>query len=328
MWNESSSRRPIRWGLPPAFGLALLLAGCAAKQPVPQMIVEPEVGEWIVDGVAGKVIRTEHFEVFTTIRDDTFLELLPRYLEAAHYRYEGLIPPRVEKPQRLTTFLYSRRGEWERHVNQHYPRRAAVYRRIQSGAFTEGTTSVAYYTNNRTRTLSVLAHEGFHQYAAAHIAADLPAWLNEGLATYCESFELHKGETTFVPRRNPVRMRSLQEAIAAKSLLPLRDVLRTHAGEVVVATDRRVYSYYAQAWALVLFLYDQPEYAVGLQRLLDDLGSPTYRVGIGGFVAASEPVGGLPINPAEAAFRKYIADDVELFEAQFDAYLRKLAFEG
>lgn len=325
MRNPSRLACRARYNTWPIVAATIVLAGCAAKQPVPELIVEPEIGEWHADGNDGKVIRTEHFEVYTTIKDDEFLDLLPQFLEAAHYRYEGLVPPRVKNAQRLTTYLYQRRNEWEHHVEAHYPRRASVYRRIQSGAFTEGTTSVAYYIT-RERTLSVLAHEGFHQYVAAHIAADLPAWLNEGLATYSESFEFHKGQVTFVPRRNSGRLRSLQEALAAKSLLPLREVLRTHAGEVVVATDRRVYSYYAEAWALILFLQDEPEYTSGFRALLNDLGSPTYHVGIGGFVAAAEPVDGVPINPAEAAFRKYVTEDLELFESRFDAYLRKLAF--
>lgn len=321
--------RPGRWTiliLMGAIATAGSPSGCASTEPVPELIVEPEIGEWNAPGIkGGRVIRTEHFEVYTNIRDDDFIALLPRFLEAAHFRYEGLIPPRVEKPQRLTTYLYQRRGDWERHVADNYPRRAHVYRRIQSGAFSEGTTSVAYYLT-RAKTLSVLAHEGFHQYVAAHVAADLPAWLNEGLAAYSESFEFHKGEATFIPERNADRLRSLQDAINGKTLLPLRDVLRTHAGEVVVATDRRVYSYYAQAWALMLFLHEDATYAVGLQALLTDLGSPSYRVGIGGYVAAAEPVDGVPINPAEAAFRKYIAEDLDLFASRFDAYMRKLAF--
>lgn len=301
------------------------LIGCAATEPAVPLQIDMTIQDWKFGSTTGKHVQTEHFDIYTTLRDDEFIDMLPLFFESAYHQYTGLIPPRVDDPPRMTTYLFSTRMEWDAFVRRKWPSRAPIYRRIQSGAFTEETTSVAYYID-RVRTLSVLAHEGFHQYAATHLASDLPAWLNEGLATYCESFEFQDGVPTFVPRRNAGRRRSLQEAFNAKTLLPLRDVLRTHAGEVIVATDRRVYSYYAQAWGLIAFLIENPTYGPGFQELLEAVGSRDYRIGIGAYVAASNPVDGKPINAAEAAFRKYIAEDVDGFESEYTEYLRTVAF--
>lgn len=303
---------------------ATLLFGCTRPEPPP--LVETQTEEWQFGRTRGQRIVTDHFDLHTTIRDQEFLDLLPCFLESAHRRYVELIPSRSAEPQRLVTYLFAGRADWERFTRQHWPRRAPIYRRIQSGGFTEGTTSVVYYIR-RPRTMSVLAHEGLHQYLAKHVPGELPAWLNEGLACYCEGFELHRGRLSFKPRNNHDRLNALREGLNANTLLPLREVLRTHAGAVIAATDRRVYSYYAQAWALILYLDNDPngEYAVGLRRLLNELGTEQYRVGIGAYLAASEPQDGTPINQAEAAFRKYICEDLATFEKGFDAFLRDLA---
>lgn len=304
-------------------GVIALQSGCRAVLPLRP--VTQTVEPWTFEKVEGRRILTPHFAIHSTLRDAQLEEALPDYLEAAHREYAALVPPRMGQEDRLQTYVFDQRGQWERFAARQFPQRFSVYQQISAGGFSEGATCAAYYIG-RSYTLSVLAHEGMHQYLAQNCDVRLPAWLNEGLATYCESFEAPGNRVVFTPRRNTFRINALREALQAKTLLPLADMLATDAGTVIVeGRSAKTRTYYAQAWALVVYLRHGAagRHERGFNRLLRDLASgETAIVTQAARIRSPNPSG---TSFGEAMFRAYITEDLESFEADFERHVHELA---
>jgi hypothetical protein len=305
------------------FALSVLVmisaSGCTGWRKAPVTPYEQE--PWEHRGKAGVKLITEHFDIYSTLGDEELEEALPGFLEAAHRQYVSLIAPRDDAAPKLQTYVFQTRGEWERFAAERFTRRFPMYRRISAGGFAAGNVCVVYYIK-RPYTLSVLAHEGMHQYFANHYAVQLPAWLNEGMATYCESFELPHGQVVFTPKRNSFRTNALREAMVGGTILPLREMLATDAGSVIAKGETvQTKTYYAQAWALMSYLRHGAKgaYADGLAQLLADI-----RVGDletmaqAAKIRAPEPA---KTSYGEAVFRAYITEDIDAFERGFNDYL-------
>jgi hypothetical protein len=305
--------------------LSLLpLAGCTqpAKETPVTFVEEP----WTFGSVPGRKFTTDHFDIYSTLTDVELERALPAYLEAAHTQYTALLPaPADTKGGRLQTYVFNTRRQWETYSKQAFPHKYHVYSRITAGGFAEGNQCVTYYIQ-RMYTLSVLAHEGMHQYFGDHFDVALPAWLNEGLATYCEAFELPRNKPVFTPTHNTFRVNALREALAGKSLLPLQELLSTNAGRVIVqGQSRTTKAYYAEAWALVTFLQHGAEgkYAPGFRKMLDGIVSgelPT--MAQAAKIRAPSPG---ETSFGEAVFRAYISEDLTGFDAEFRDYMLELA---
>lgn len=317
------------WSRAAPLTLVCALAPGACQQ-IPTDLLAPrppvEVRAWTEQGYVGQRISTPHFELHTTLGDEEFVQFLPGFLEQAYAHYESTAPPPGPLDRPLKVYLFRNRGEWEHWTRQHYPRRYPAYRRIRSGAYTHHDVAVAYFLR-RDRTLAVLAHEGFHQYATRHFGETLPAWLNEGLACLTEAFVYEGNRIRFTPQRNDFRINALREGLARQRLLPLREMLATHAGQVIASPDNRAYIYYAQAWAMTCFLKYGPHepYRRGFERLISELGTERYRVGVNAVIAATPTPDGRPIPFGEAVFRRYITEDLDAFESRMKAYIHQLA---
>jgi hypothetical protein len=98
-------------------------------------------------------------------------------------------------------------------------------------------------------------HEGTHQllyaYGINSPAGAEPTWLKEGLAQYCEPAELGA--------LHPELARKVGELRHAGELLPLRTLLNYHPDDGFVGfTSERAQAAYAQSWALVYYLMQEP----------------------------------------------------------------------
>lgn len=303
-------------------GVALTaLLGCTSPERGPEFTLEQE--EWNYRGTAGKILKTPHFTIHTTIQDPVMVEIMPDFAEASYRRYEKLMPGGASDRDPLRSYVFEQRRQWNQFTRDFAnPRRVPIYLRIQSGGYSENAVGVLYLIG-RERTLSVFAHEGFHQYVASRFDETIPPWLNEGLACYCEAFQMDGMKPVFTPDHNTFRMNNLRTALNAKELVPLKEILDTHAGNIIRLGGRKVASYYAQAWALVTFLRHgkNKQYVEGFRKLLDDAGTSRMRQAADAFRAASSEG---DVSYGAACFRHYVCDDVETFEEDYKAFLLPL----
>lgn len=301
------------------------MAGCgtAGRPPAFALTREP----WDFHGARGARLLSTHFDVRTTVEDAKVVDVLPQFLETCYRRCTELIPPRRPAGDPLATYVFNTRGQWMRFTDDFVPDRAPLYRNIQSGGYTDQptATSVLYWIG-RDRTLAVASHESWHQYVARHLPLAIPPWLNEGLATQFEAFELRDGVPVFEPRKNYFRRNYLREALIAKEngLYGLPELLRMHAGDVFDSRRRPPDTYYAQVWSLTLFLLEGPNraYREGFRTLLAEAGTESMRVAVSGYTAATPAAAGLSFG--EIVFRRYIAENLDRFSAEYVEYAKEL----
>ncbi len=296
--------------------LFALLSGCGApKQRAP---VPFETEPWTFASAPGYKLTTAHYEIYTTLRDQVLRDALPGFVEAAYENYARLVPPAhadVAQPpslgvERMKVYLFLSRGQFEAFTRHLTGPRAKVFLQVHNGGYSEHGVSVIEYVAHQI-TFPLFAHEGFHQYLYHYVNARIPAWLNEGLAVYCEGQRWStQGIKEFDPWYNPMRRNDLAAGLAGNRLHPLRRLLETDAGRIIAGSNQSVAMYYGQVWALLLFLREGAggKYAAGLQRLLDGLNT----------VGSERPA----LNPGEDLFRTFISDDLDTVEREYLDFMR------
>jgi hypothetical protein len=160
-----------------------------------------------------------------------------------------------------------------------------------------------------------LYHESFHAYLANFVytgeRAEMPRWLNEGLAQVFET-ALFEGDEVRLGRPDPAR---LKRAKAAGELVPLRDLLRSSPKQFIVAhaSDKETSDrYYLTSWALAYYLASDGK--VLNTKKLDDYCRATR--------ARDDPL---------EAFLALVGpkrDGLAEFEERFHAYVRNLQANG
>jgi len=310
---------------------ALLIAstlglGCHARQIT---AVRPAVEEWAEHGLTGRRYVSPRVEFISTLSDHEFELALPGVLESTLDRFEEIVSPKAESSPLLKVILFDTRHQWVQYARRFYPTRFEVYARIRRGGFSEGLTSVSFYTD-RASTLATLAHELWHQYVAAHVSGALPAWLNEGLACYHESVAIDGDFVAFVPERNRFRVNSLCDSVQSDTLLALPQLLEVDAGAVISRDDSLLtQTYYAQSWALVAFLRHgaNGQFADQFDQMLTDLSNGTLRLNVDAAqltqttdVQTSAPSFG------RSTFEAYFAKPESLSDAYFDYLVRLCRF--
>lgn len=322
--SHSASRRTavgarFLWWVGPALLLSFAVTGCTQRDERPT--VEYEQSRWAFGRTPGYRLESEHYEVFTTVEEKNLIGCIPDTLEAAYAYYQTLVPAERPPREKMKVYLFATRPQWAGFTEKFTGSKAKIFLQVRNGGYTEGGVAAIQYVSHQT-TFPILTHEGFHQYLFNCVSADVPAWLNEGLATLCEGqrwagWRLESFDADY----NPSRENDLVEALLANRLFPLRVLLETNAGKVVQGTTRGVVTYYSQVWALMLFLREGAEgrYAPAFTRLLDDLGKPELEQKARAAFIWSE---GKEYNVGEALFRAYISDDLNSFEQEFVAFMR------
>jgi hypothetical protein len=280
--------------------------------------------QWSYQGSPGTMLTSQHYVLCTTCASKPLVNSMPPFLETCWDAYAKLVPCDTTPDKPLETYLFQNRWQWERFTEEFSPERAETYKRIRSGGYSERGITVSHYGSRRT-TLSTLAHEGLHQYVEATRGNRVPAWINEGLATRFEAFDLDsQNRPVFTPEKNYLRMNQLRSAMQTNDLVPLKDILATHAGIEIQKQTNRVATYYAQVWSITLYLL-QPSlttpYNAGFKKLLVELGSDTMVRKARAYLAADTDGN---MSEGEAVFRAYITDDLEKFQADYEMFLRKL----
>lgn len=322
--QRSSGRCPK--GLAMLVPLAVLgLAGCAKDEKPSPIVQNPDYqrADWDYGRNGGASLVSDHYEIYTTIRDADLQRSLPQVMESAYRRYGELVPPAHDPAEKMKVYVFASRGEFERFTRQFAGPRAQILLKVRGGGYSEQGVTVIEYVLHET-TVPILLHEGFHQYLHHCVRPEVPAWINEGLAVYCEGNRTGgDGIASFDPWYNPLRRNALAELLVRdKELFPLEELLRMNAAHVVGGSARKIDAYYAQCWALTLFLSEgeNGKYAASLRRMLDGLASGEAEAhAAGAHATGSQPV----FNAGEALFRAYISEDIEAVEREYQAFLRQ-----
>lgn len=257
--------------------------------------------DWPGGPPGGQTLLTPHYALHTTVKDPAFLRQLARTMEDSYRLYAELAP----QSDRLHGHVYARREEWADYTQQSAGPLAPVYLQIHRGGYAHGNLFATFHHGDR-QTLAVCRHEGWHQYVASRFARRLPPFVEEAVATlFEEGFEA--GDVAR-PLPNGTRQLRLAEAVRRGHVWPLRTLLEMHAGDVIGSDAAQIDTFYAQAWALALFVLQRDAYRDGFRRMLVAYAD--------GSVAAQEPV---------SAFERYLGLPFERIEADYVRYVRELA---
>ncbi len=297
--------------------LLAALAGCQASKPCTEYQASP----WPLKKHSGTILDTPHYRIYTTIKDKVFYDAASELAEGQFGRFSREIPRRPK--DKMTVYIFSDVNQWIAFTEAEFPDQAAEYLRIRNGGYAAGQFAAFYYLG-RYSTLTVMAHELFHLYVNQTCREQVPAWINEGLATYFEAHEWDGCEPVFTPRKNLFRQGNLSEAVGQKKLFPLKELLATHAGQVGKLSQGRVLTYYAQLWALMEYLEDPAsgKYHESFSQLLAELGTREMSLKTRGFLATVRV--DEKVSFGEAVFREYITNDLGQFEEDFNAYVLRL----
>ncbi|MDA0802828.1 MAG: hypothetical protein O2819_03625 [Planctomycetota bacterium] len=259
----------------------------------------------------GLLLLSPSYAIHTTLHETRLRAILPGFQEAALKHYRSAIVPLPAPLGALTSFVYRTRPEWIAHAERDLGEDAAIYRRIGRGGYTRHGISVLYDIGYFD-TLTIAAHEGWHQYAQSTFGSSLPPWLDEGMATYCEGcVGLRSGEPEFRPWRNMERYSALQDLVSANAVRPLEVVITgTPQGFLLEGRDALL-DYYAHVWVLIHFLaeYDHGRYRPALERMLTDAAAGRVRDGGAGPRRLRDQfreVFGVDASSLDADFRRFV----------------------
>ncbi|MDG2424490.1 MAG: hypothetical protein P8M22_10975 [Phycisphaerales bacterium] len=220
-------------------------------------IDEVQVNDWSFLGIPGKQIRTRHWDLRTTLRSERLKQILPGFYEQALDRYQHAFGTELPPPgQSLETYLFADRRQWKNKTRMILPDKAASFEGLGRGGFTTDGIAVLYDIDGygwHRDTLALGAHEGWHQYVQSTFKDQLPAWLDEGIATTMEGFSW-RGGLTFKTEANRERWSRLRTCFIEDRIIPLEFLLSAHPERFLDGQKQTLLDYYAQIWAFTRYL--------------------------------------------------------------------------
>ena len=309
-----------------AWLVAAVLTSCAAPlappAASPAVLPAPVVvarEPWSFAGASGVVLRTDFYRLYTTEHDPDLLRRLPVFLEAALARYRTAITPLPPPPLKLDSFLMSTREQGAALTRQVMGPQAPAYLLIQRGGFSSGGRALLWSIGAHD-TLSIAAHEGWHQYTQRTFRGALPVWVEEGLATYMEGFLPDPAgplRPVFSGWANVERFDQLRAAAQRGSLLSLEQLVRADPQSLIERSTDTTLTYYAQVWALAHFLIesDNARMRPGLQVMLEDAAN--------GRLRRDRAAG-----PAAALWTQYWPEGLARASLEYGAFIERIVSQG
>jgi hypothetical protein len=242
--------------------------------------VMESVKSWKSEYGRGLQITTVHYEIFTTLLDRDILRRIPTFMESAYNSYNEQLPGPVvtdfgrtkHAVIKFRIYLFGDRQQWENFTRDFAGEQAQTYCAIKAGAYCHNGTCVAYDIGPK-RTLSVLGHEGWHQFNGRYFKFRLPSWLDEGVAMLFEEYREKDGTFYFEPTENSYRLGALKNTMLQNRTIPLDELIVMNPGDVLASDQTEdVMAFYSQSYALVRFLREagQKKRLGVYQRLLAD----------------------------------------------------------
>ena len=247
-------------------------AGAVAGLPAFVKSIQP----WdppVNEGPSGSVVQTRHYEIYTTLEDGWLQEKMPAFLETVLEHYRGAIIDLPLPQEPLATYIFGERRQWQSFTRLLLPGEAGIYLSLGKGGYTTESKAVLYDIG-RWDTLCITAHEGWHQDGQTILQEPLPAWLDEGLATYMEGcrFDRSQDVPVFMPWRNFERFNELRRSARVGRIYSLHELITLSPQSFLERGREHLLAYYAQVWALTHFLLEGEEgrYRSGVEAVLED----------------------------------------------------------
>jgi hypothetical protein len=281
--------------------------------------------DWDYKSDPGKLIKTAHYDLYTTVQSDEVRASVAQVMEGALAEYQKIAPgvPISDKP--MQCYLFGNRGEWIDFTKRHTGVDAYVYLQINRGGYTVRDWYVAYYVGEAA-TYSVAAHEGWHQFVSRNFKGRIPPFLEEGIATMFEDITWHDDLPRWNLAVNRSRVQSLRRAVEGNYVFPLGELIGMHAGNVVNQSGNRIEAFYAQDWAFATFLWgaDNGKYRPAMRQLMSDIADGTVYDPTGAHKSAA-----IPWNPqgVKPMLEHYLGMNLDQIDGEYQKYIRKVAFD-
>lgn len=214
------------------------------------------VEAWFNDYAPGLVMKTSHYEIYTTITKTSLLRRIASHVEAAHAKYARYAGSSGLTSTKAKVYLFASRMQWESFTRKFARDQAHMFVKIQEGAYCHKDCCVLYDIGVE-RTLAAISHEGWHQFASRNFVYRLPSWLDEGIAMQFEDGACSHTGSGLHARGNSYRLNSLRRVVSSHCAMRLTSLLSSSPGQVM-ASDRTesVAAFYSQSYALVRFLQE------------------------------------------------------------------------
>jgi len=289
------------------------------------LTVAVRTDRWNFGDAAGQVLATRHYRIHTTSPNQWLLGTLPGFLESARDNYLRLtgLEEGAGPAAPAATYVLATRDQWaamtERVTGASSPR----YLAIERGGYCHRGVCVLWDLGGLA-TFVIAAHEGCHQFLHHRLRDPLPAWAEEGLCVLAEGFYLGVRTVRFSPERNTLRQADLRRLIVGRRWLGTAKLLAGDAADRTGPRRADSAEYYAQLWALLLFVRSDPDYRAGLARLTADAAAGRLRAALA--VPPEMGVGRTYVRAiGTPAFRRYVEADLAAFERRLLPFAKRLA---
>jgi hypothetical protein len=313
-----------------SIAMAICMIGCAGSGPQaqfhgPSAPAAVHTEPWTYESDEGELIHTDHYDIYTTVADPDVRHRIADVMEGGLGEYQRIAPGVPISPKPMQCFVFRNREEWTDFTRRHTGVDAYIYLQINRGGYTVRDWYVSYFVGEAA-TLSVAAHEGWHQFVSRNFKGRLPPFLEEGIATMFEDLEWDNDLPRWNLTMNRSRLQSLRRAVEGDYIYPLSDLIQKHAGNVVAESGNHIDAFYAEDWAFATFLWsaDDGKYRPAMRRLMSDVADgsvfdPT------GVHANSQ----MPWNPAgvKPMLEHYLGMNLDQIDAEYQKYIRKIAFD-
>lgn len=282
---------------------------------------------WRFGGAEGRIIRTEHYRLYTTATNPVLVSRVPEFVESALAHYRSAIAPLPAPPMRLDTYLMANRGQWADLSRRLLSAEAEQVLRIPRGGYASRGIGV-YFDIGLYDTLAIAAHEGWHQYTQRTFREPLPIWLEEGIAAFMEGHRWIDGRPVFSPWSNVERFDQLRKASSLGKLVSLDELLEQSPQGAMASADEGVLTYYAQLWVLTLLLFEDDRYRTGLARVVIDAAEGRLGLTMQSRLGDRAARGAMARRNGPAAALTYFGSDLERLSRDYDALVAVLVQPG
>ena len=286
---------------------------------------------WEFNRFGGRVMRTEHFRIYTTERTPQLRERVAKFLELAIRHYTSAIVELPMPEEKLDVYLMDTRPQWQQLTQALMGERAESITLIMRGGYAARGIGV-YYDLGVRDTLAIAGHEGWHQLVQRTFREPLPVWLDEGAATYMEGFRTRGGDYVFSAWSNMERYDTLREMVSVDEtqLYSLGELVTLRPGDLAGGAEEPLLQYYAQVWALMHFLREGGggAYEGALQAMLLDARYGRLRDRLVEAYGPARANAALASRTGPDVFAAYLGKTPEALEDEYRAFLRGITQPG